>query len=177
MVYFVYGMFCQVNIVYPVRKRETIKLYLIKRRRIHEEKGVTTLSGLDLAALLRILDKNWYDVSSRGKLDNEARTWTREMQHTRHHALWAAARLEHTSYNNELVRFLRQSLTASHTARKSILQGQLQSATNEKICLMRKSQCESAEADFVRRMADLDKAELQADLTARPVAFGVMVVE
>lgn len=96
---------------------------------------------------------------------------------TRHHTLWASARLEHVSYNSELVRFRRQSLTTSHNARMAILRGQLQSATNDKIRLMRKSQCESAEADYKRRVAELDKAELQADLTAQPVAFGVMVVE
>lgn len=96
---------------------------------------------------------------------------------TRHHALWVAARLEHVSYNSELVRFRRQSLTTSHTARMAILKGQLQSANNDKIRLMRKSQCMSAEADYARRLAELDKAEQQADMTARPVAFGVMVVE
>lgn len=96
---------------------------------------------------------------------------------TRHHALWAAARLEHVSYNSELVRFRRQSLTTSHTARMAILKEQLQTITNDKIRLMRKSQCMSAEADYARRLAELDKAEQQADMTARPVAFGVMVVE
>lgn len=96
---------------------------------------------------------------------------------TQHHALWAAARLAHVSYNNELVRFRRQSLTTSHAARMAILQGQLQSATNDKIRLMRKSQCGSAEADYARREVELDKAEQQADMSAQPVAFGVMVVE
>ena len=96
---------------------------------------------------------------------------------SKHHALWAAARLEHVSYNSELVRFRRQSLSISHNARMAIIQGQLRSATNDKIRLMRKSQCESAEADYARRVAELDKAELQADLTVHPVAFGVMVVE
>ena len=96
---------------------------------------------------------------------------------TRHHALWVAARLEHVSYNSELVSFRRQSLTTSHTARMANLRGQLQNVTDDKIRLMRKSQCESAEADFNRRMAELDKAEQQVDLASRPVAFGVMVVE
>lgn len=94
-----------------------------------------------------------------------------------HYTMWATARLEHLSRNGELIRFRRRSLSTSHAARMSILRGQLRSATNDKIRLMRQSQCESAESDFARRMAELDKAELQADLTARPVAFGVMVVE
>lgn len=96
---------------------------------------------------------------------------------TKHHSLWVSARLEHVSYNSELVRFRRQSLNTSHNARMAILHGQMESATNEKIRLMRRSQCDSAEADYTRRVAELDKAELQADLAAQPVAFGVMVIE
>ncbi|MBV5340807.1 MAG: DEAD/DEAH box helicase family protein [Deltaproteobacteria bacterium] len=96
---------------------------------------------------------------------------------TQHHALWVAARLEHVSYNSELVGFRRQSLTASHAARMAILQGVLQNNKDTKIQLMKKSELERAEADFARRMMDLDKAEIQVDLTARPVAFGVMVVD
>ncbi len=96
---------------------------------------------------------------------------------TQHHALWVAARLEHVSYNSELVRFRRQSLTSSHAARMAILQGVLQSNKDSKIQVMKKSECGRAEADFARRMTELDKAEQQVDMAARPVAFGVMVVE
>lgn len=96
---------------------------------------------------------------------------------TQHHALWVAAKVEHVSYNSELVRFRRQSLTSSHAARMAILQGVLQSNKDSKIQVMKKSECGRAEADFARRMTELDKAELQVDMTARPVAFGVMVVE
>lgn len=93
-----------------------------------------------------------------------------------HHALWMAARLEHVSYNSELVRFRRQSLSASHAARMAILQGQLQKATDGKIRLMKQSEIANAEADFTRRMNELDQAEQQVDMNAQPVAFGVMVV-
>jgi len=92
-----------------------------QQQRMVEEKGIASLSGLDLAALLRILDKSWYDVSAKRNLGNEARTWTREMQHIRNK--WAHA------------------------------------------------------GGYARRLAELDKAEQLADMTARPVAFGVMVVE
>lgn len=95
---------------------------------------------------------------------------------TKHHALWSAARLEHVSHNSELVRFRRESLRTSHAARMAILHEQLASTTNEKIRLMRKSQFDSAEADYARRLMELDRAEQQADITAHPVAFGVMVV-
>ena len=96
---------------------------------------------------------------------------------TRHHALWSAARLEHVSHNSELVRFRRESLRTSHAARMAVLKEQLTSTTNEKIKLMRKSQFDSAEADYARRLDELGRAEQQADITAHPVAFGVMIVE
>jgi superfamily II DNA or RNA helicase len=94
-----------------------------------------------------------------------------------HHALWVAARSEHISHDFELVRFRRQSLKTSHKARMAVLMEQLDSTTNDKIRLMRKSQLDSAEADFARRMQELDQAENKADITSQPVAFGVMVVE
>lgn len=94
-----------------------------------------------------------------------------------HHALWTTARLEHISQNLELVRFRRESLKTSHAARIAVLNEQISKATNDKIRLMRKSQLESAENDFARRMAELEQAENQAEITAHPVAFGLMVVE
>lgn len=60
-----------------------------QQQRMVEEKGIASLSGLDLAALLRVLDKNWYEISSKRSLNGEARTWTREMQHIRNK--WAHA--------------------------------------------------------------------------------------
>jgi hypothetical protein len=94
-----------------------------------------------------------------------------------HHALWITARLEHISQNLELVRFRRESLKTSHAARIAVLNEQISKTTNDKIRLMRKSQLESAENDFARRIAELEQAENQAEITAHPVAFGVMVVE
>jgi hypothetical protein len=93
-----------------------------------------------------------------------------------HHALWSTARFEHISQNLELVRFRRESLKTSHAARIAVLNEQISKTTNDKIKLMRKSQLESAENDFARRMADLEQAENQAEITAHPVAFGVMEV-
>jgi hypothetical protein len=50
-------------------------------------------------------------------------------------------------------------------------------ATEEKIRRMRQSEIARADADFERRMAEIQRAEGQADITAQAVAFGVMVVE
>jgi len=60
-----------------------------QQQRMVEEKNIFSLSGLDLAALLRVLDKCWYDISAKRTLNNEARTWTREMQQIRNK--WAHA--------------------------------------------------------------------------------------
>ncbi|WP_224958709.1 helicase-related protein [Geomonas subterranea] len=94
----------------------------------------------------------------------------------RHQALWSAARLDHVSYNSELVRFRRESLLTSHAARVALLKDQLNNATNDKIRLMRKSQVECAETDCARRLEELTRAESQADIAAHPIAFGVMQV-
>lgn len=94
-----------------------------------------------------------------------------------HYALWSAARAEHLSQNSELVGFRRESLRTSHTARMAILQEQLTTADNDKIRRMRQSQIDSAEADFGRHLAELERADRLVDIHAQPVAYGVMVVE
>lgn len=94
-----------------------------------------------------------------------------------HYALWSAVRAEHLCQNSELVGFRRESLRTSHTARMAILKEQLAAAGNEKIRRMRQSQMDSAEADFGRHMAELDRADRLVDIHAQPVAYGVMVVE
>ena len=54
-----------------------------------EQRAVTTLSGLDLAGLLRVLDQNWYQISSSLDLTSEARHFVKEMQTVRNR--WAHA--------------------------------------------------------------------------------------
>ena len=63
-------------------------------RRIHE-RGLTTLDQLDLAALLRVLDSNWYSLSQALRLDTEQRHYAKEMFTIRNR--WA-----HLSANTEL---------------------------------------------------------------------------
>lgn len=93
-----------------------------------------------------------------------------------HHQCWSAARTEHQNHNLLLAQYRKESLQTSHRARLGILQEQLNKATDKKIHRMRQSEIERAELDFERRMADIQKAEAQADITAQAVAFGVMVV-
>ena len=49
------------------------KLSFQQQRRV-EQKGIVSLSSLDLAALLRVLDQNWYQISMKMNLSPEART-------------------------------------------------------------------------------------------------------
>lgn len=52
-----------------------------------ERDNIKTLEKLDLAALLRVLDQNWYEISSSLKLSRESRHFVKEMQTIRNH--WA----------------------------------------------------------------------------------------
>jgi hypothetical protein len=79
--------------------------------------------------------------------------------------------------NRELAQFRRQSLETSHRARMSLLQEQLSQATNEKIQRMRRGQLDNAEADFASRIQGLEASIQRADITARPIAFGVLNVK
>ena len=58
-----------------------------QQQRTVEERGLTRLEQLDFAALLRILDQNWYELSQAFDLPREGRTWVRELQAVRNR--WA----------------------------------------------------------------------------------------
>ncbi|SCY34130.1 DEAD/DEAH box helicase [Microvirga guangxiensis] len=47
------------------------------------ERGHKTLRQLDFAALLRVLDQNWYELSNMLRLPREGRTWVKELQTVR----------------------------------------------------------------------------------------------
>lgn len=64
------------------------KLSLQQQRRVEEQK-ISSLSSLDLAALLRILDQNWYEISQKKSPSYEARHFLKEMQTVRNR--WAHA--------------------------------------------------------------------------------------
>ena len=58
-----------------------------QQQRTVEERGFTRLEQLDFAALLRVLDQNWYELSQALNLPREGRTWVRELQAVRNR--WA----------------------------------------------------------------------------------------
>lgn len=94
-----------------------------------------------------------------------------------HYKLWSEARKKHRQRTHELAEYRRESLITSHRARISLLEEQLKQADNEKIQKMRQSQIAAAEADYARRVQDLDIAVERADITAETVAYGVIYVE
>ena len=55
--------------------------------KIVEEKGIASIGQLDLAALLRIVDRNWYKLAQETNLPREARNWLKELQSVRNR--WA----------------------------------------------------------------------------------------
>jgi len=94
-----------------------------------------------------------------------------------HYKLWSEARTKHRQQTQELAEYRRESLSTSHRARIALLEEQLKQASNDKIQKMRQSQIAAAEADYARRIQDLDIAMERADVTAGPVAYGVLRVE
>jgi ATP-dependent helicase HepA len=93
-----------------------------------------------------------------------------------HYKLWLKARSAHRLRTIELVQYRRESLSTSHRARIALLTEQLNQANEEKIQIMRRSQIATAETDYARRVQELDIAVERADITAGPVAYGVIQV-
>ena len=64
----------------------------------------------------------------------------------------------------------------SHRARCTVIKDQLERATNDKIRLMKQSELARANADFERRMRELEQAAGSGDIHASPVLFGTIAV-
>ena len=94
----------------------------------------------------------------------------------RHYAKWVEAQANHVEENRQLVEHRIQSLTASHKARIRVIEGQISATTNDKIRIMRQSELGRANADFDRRMAELERAAEGGDIRATPIVFGSLKV-
>ena len=93
-----------------------------------------------------------------------------------HHRKWSEAQANHIAENRQLVEHRTQSLTVSHRARCKAIEEQIARATNDKIRLMRASELARANADFDRRMAELQRSASTADIRATPIVFGALSV-
>lgn len=94
-----------------------------------------------------------------------------------HHDLWEERVAAHTHETAEIARFRRESLATSHNARMVTLREQLGRTSEERIRRMRSAQISRADADYQLALEDLRVAEGRADILARRVASGVMIVE
>ncbi len=65
-----------------------------QQQRIVKEKRISSLRELDLAALLRVFDQNWFDLANGLSLPWEARNWVKELQTVRNK--WAHMAAEET---------------------------------------------------------------------------------
>lgn len=94
-----------------------------------------------------------------------------------HHSRWTEAQANHIAENRQTVEYRRQSLVVSHRARCKAIEDQLSRATNDKIRLMKQSELARANADYERRIQELEKAASGGDIHATPVVFGVLAVD
>ncbi len=58
-----------------------------------------------------------------------------------------------------------------------ILRERLAHATDERIRRIPQGAINAAEADYARYKLEIERAEASADIIAKPVAFGIMIVE
>lgn len=93
-----------------------------------------------------------------------------------HHARWLSASTEHAEDNRQLVGVRVQSLTASHRARRALLEDQIARSTNDKIRLMKQAELDRAQIDFDARIATLSRSASSGDIRAMPAVFGVLNV-
>ena len=94
-----------------------------------------------------------------------------------HQHLWAEARDKHRERTQALADYRRESLLTSHQKRVMLLEDKIAQATDPNIQRMRQSELVKAEADCRRRIQEFDEAMAKADITAEPVAYGVLEVE
>jgi len=68
-------------------QQRVVERLTYQQQRILQERQFTTLEELDLAALLRVFDQNWYELCDSLGLPREGRNWVKELQSVRNR--WA----------------------------------------------------------------------------------------
>jgi len=64
-------------------QQNVVELLTFQQQRVVEEQDYTSTRQLDFAALLRVLDQNWYELSQTLSLPREGRNWVKELQTVR----------------------------------------------------------------------------------------------
>ena len=94
----------------------------------------------------------------------------------RHYQLWTETLEKHRQNTRELAEYRRESLSTSHRARINLLEYQRAQVDDPNIQRMRGYQIANAEADYKRRIKELDAAMKKADITTELVAYGILEV-
>ena len=140
-------------------------------RRDIEFQPVTTQPELT-ADFIRLLPDGRECAVSSNDLSQDAR----DCIDRHHYRIWSNARTEHVEETNRLADFRRGSLETSHKARMAVLESQLYKAANERIRIMKAAQQKNAQADYERRSKEIVEATNKADITAKPIAWGIIRV-
>ena len=93
-----------------------------------------------------------------------------------HQHLWAEARDKHRNRTQGLANHRKESLSTSHQKRLTLLKARIAQATDPNIQRMRHSELNNADAEYRRRIRTFDEALAKADVTAEPVAYGILEV-
>src|SRR5262249_40131614 len=64
-------------------QKHVIDRLSFQQQRYAQERHWTSLRDLDFAALLRVLDQNWFELAHALSLPKEARHWVKELQTVR----------------------------------------------------------------------------------------------
>lgn len=79
-------------------KKRVISSLSFQQQRLIEEKRIGDLRELDFAALVRLVDQNWYELSNELQLPREGRGWIKELQSIRNR--WAHLSAQAVSAND-----------------------------------------------------------------------------
>ena len=93
-----------------------------------------------------------------------------------HQQLWSEARDKHRERTQALADYRKESLSTSHQKRVALLEDRIAQATDPNIQRMRRSELANAETDYRRRIREFNEAIEKADITAEPVAYGILEV-
>lgn len=114
-------------------------------------------------------------VDHENHIRNKTSVW--EELDVQHQQLWAEALKRHQETAREMVNFQKENLSRHHQKRIAILESRRAQVNDPSIRRMRESQIARAQVDYEQRMQKLDTAIAKADITAEPVAYGILEVE
>ena len=82
-------------------KKHVVDRLSFQQQRLAQERNFRALRDLDFAALLRVLDQNWFELSSSRSLPKEGRNWVKELQTVRNKWAHLSSQGVHLSFFTE----------------------------------------------------------------------------